>query len=97
VLLHVFEWRQGVAESARVANDLLILHRMPVSSAKTVLFTKNAYGVKMIEWTFNEDELIAEVISQGFRLINSLPVYPGQEITSDSSLPIQFTYLFERV
>ena len=97
VLLHVFEWRQGVVESARVANDLLILHRMPVSKDKTVLFTKNAYGVKMIEWTFNENELITEVISQGFRLINSSPVYPGQEITSDSSLPIQFTYLFERV
>jgi 2-polyprenyl-3-methyl-5-hydroxy-6-metoxy-1,4-benzoquinol methylase len=97
VLLHVFEWKQGVVESARVANDLLILHRMPVSKDKTALFTKNAYGVKMIEWTFNDDELISEVKSHGFRLINSTPVYPGHEITNDSNLPVQFTYLFERV
>ncbi len=97
VLLHVFEWRLGVMESARVAKDLLILHRTPVSKAKTALFTKNAYGVKMIEWTFNEDELITEVLSQGFRLIKSSPVYPGEVISDDSGLPIQFTYLFERV
>jgi 2-polyprenyl-3-methyl-5-hydroxy-6-metoxy-1,4-benzoquinol methylase len=97
VLLHVFEWKQGVRESARVASDLLILHRMPVSKAKTALFTKNAYGVKMIEWTFNEDELISETIIHGFRFLKSWPVYLDTEITVDSNTPVQFTYLFERV
>jgi len=97
VLLHVMEWQKGLRESCRVARRVLILHRTPVSSAPTTLFTKSAYGQKMIEWTFNEDELVDTARSEGFRLVSSCPVYEGGTLGVDPSLPNQFTYVFDRI
>jgi 2-polyprenyl-3-methyl-5-hydroxy-6-metoxy-1,4-benzoquinol methylase len=96
VLLHVYEWKLGVMESCRTASKLVILHRTPVSQQRTALFVKTAYGVKMIEWTFNEEELLNEVQKHDFRLIESFPVYPGDVLSDDASVPTQFTYVFTR-
>ena len=93
VLLHVYEWELGIKESCRVADKYMILHRTPVSTSKTKLFTKNAYGTAMIQWTFNESELINCAINNGFQLVQKWPVYQG---TSISELPSQFTYVFRR-
>ena len=57
---------------------------------------KTAYGVKMIEWTFNEQELLREVSQMNFSIVESFPVYTGDELSSDSSAPKQFTYVFRR-
>ena len=96
VLLHVYEWKTGLQESCRVADDCLILHRTPVSESKTELFTKIAYGKKMIQWTFNESELIGSVEKYGFQLIEKWPVYQGENLSKSAELPSQFTYLFLR-
>jgi hypothetical protein len=50
----------------------------------------------MIEWTFNEEELLNEVQKHDFRLIESFPVYPGDVLSDDASVPTQFTYVFTR-
>jgi ubiquinone/menaquinone biosynthesis C-methylase UbiE len=97
VLLHVFEWELGIQESCRVAQKLVVLHRTPVSGGQTTLFTKNAYGVSMFQWTFNECQLINEMLKNGFRHIWSRPVYIDQVISADPSSPTQFTYLFEKI
>jgi ubiquinone/menaquinone biosynthesis C-methylase UbiE len=96
VLLHVYEWKLAVKETCRVTSNLLIVHRTPASTKETALFVKKAYGVKMIEWTFNEQELVKEVTQHNFHLIESFPVYPGDEISDNSSEPKQFTYVFRR-
>ena len=96
VLLHVYEWKLAVRESCRVTSNLLIIHRTPVSTQETALFVKTAYGVKMIEWTFNEQDLVREVSQMNFSLVESFPVYTGDELSSDSSAPKQFTYVFRR-
>jgi hypothetical protein len=97
VLLHVYEWKIAVRETCRVASDVVIIHRTPVSTQATALFVKTAYGVKMIEWTFNEQELVDEVLLHNFELIESFPVYSGDEISNDASMPKQFTYVFRRI
>ena len=96
VLLHVYEWKLAVKESCRITSNLLIIHRTPVSTQQTALFVKTAYGVKMIEWTFNEQDLVREVSQLNFSLVESFPVYTGDELSSDSSAPKQFTYVFRR-
>ena len=96
VLLHVYEWKLGVRETCRVASNILIIHRTPVSSQETQLFVKTAYGVTMIEWTFNKQELLNEVRQYNFHIIESFPVYAGDQISDDSSSPTQFTYVFRR-
>lgn len=96
VLLHVLDWHQAVRESCRVARGVLILHRTPVSTAPTILFTKTAYGQKMIEWTFNERELVEGVQDEGFTLQSQWPVYEGGTLGNDPTLPNQFTYVFTR-
>jgi len=97
VLLHVYDWKMGLKETCRVASRFVILHRTPVSSGPTTLFTKSAYGETMIEWTFNENELIAETLTHGFSLVNSQPINDGDILGDNVSTPKQFTYLFERV
>ena len=97
VLLHVYDWQIGIKETCRVASTFVLIHRTPVSKAQTTLFTKIAYGQKMIEWTFNDDELIDEVQKHGFKLMNLRPVYGDEEVRSSASSPVQFTYLFERI
>ena len=97
VLLHVYEWKIGLQESCRVADDCLILHRTPVSDGETELFTKTAYGERMIQWTFNESELIGSVEKNGFQLIEKWPVYQGENLSKSAELPSQFTYLFIRL
>lgn len=93
VLLHVVEWRLGIEETCRVAKHAVVLHRTPVSTGPTTLFTKTAYGERMIEWTFNEEELLAYAEHSGFRVLGSWPVYPGDVIGLDPASPTQFTYV----
>ena len=97
VLLHVYDWKMGLKETCRVASRFVILHRTPVSNQPTTLFTKSAYGEKMIEWTFNENEIVSETISHGFSLLSSHPVHNGDLLDDSISTPKQFTYLFERL
>jgi hypothetical protein len=97
VLLHVYDWKMGLKETCRVASRFVILHRTPVSNQPTTLFTKSAYGEKMIEWTFNENEIVSETISHGFSFKSVHPIHDGDLLDDNVATPKQFTYLFERL
>jgi ubiquinone/menaquinone biosynthesis C-methylase UbiE len=58
VLLHVQNYAGHIAEAARVASDIVVLHRTPMyRAAPTAYFKKRAYGVETFELRFNEGEL----------------------------------------
>ena len=97
VLLHVYEWKRAIEETTRVAKAIVILHRTPVSTAPTMLFVKTAYEVRMIEWTFNEFELLATFEARGFRLVEEMFVYHGDQMSIDAHKPVQKTYIFSRI
>lgn len=97
VLLHIENWTSAITESARVTKKYLVLHRTPVSSAKTKLFKKIAYGKSMIEWTFEESAIFEILKDLGFILLRDIYVYENQKIQDRASNPVQKTYLFERL
>jgi len=96
VLLHIFEWKLAIAESARVASKYLLLHRTPVAFDQTKMFTKVAYGQKMIEWTFNESEIIENFGRVGFQCVKDWFVYDETILSKKSTRPAQKTYLMRR-
>ena len=58
VLLHVQNYAAHIAEAARVASCIVVLHRTPMyRAAPTAYFKKLAYGVETFELRFNEREL----------------------------------------
>ncbi len=58
-LLHIPEYAQAVAETARVARHYAIFHRTPVLIGHTNKhFRKQAYGVETVEIHFNEPDFI---------------------------------------
>lgn len=69
VLLHLPDWKVGVRESARAA-AWVIFHRTPVLTRDpTTLFEKQAYGVPVMEWAFNEAELLQEIGQAGLEVV----------------------------
>lgn len=84
-LIHIVNWRQALAEAARVARKFLVLHRTPITPGDTLYYFKKAYGVDCVELTFNEQELLAEVTALRFRLRAQYPVQKDN-----------VTYLMER-
>jgi len=70
-LLHIPQYRQAIAETARVTRRLAIFHRTPVLHRQpTRIFTKKAYDVQTVEIHFNEQELVREFAAQGLRVID---------------------------
>jgi SAM-dependent methyltransferase len=60
VLLHVPKYERAIRESARVTRHWCIFHRTPVvRAARTTFLCKFAYGVKVVELVFNEEELLS--------------------------------------
>ncbi len=58
-LLHIIDYKKVISEAARVAKKFVIFHRTPVFHLQpTTFFTKTAYGAKMLEIVFNEEELV---------------------------------------
>lgn len=96
VLLHVQDWRAALRETLRVTSRYAILHRTPVASARTGTFTKRAYGKRLVEWSFNEDDLLQECGRFGFSLTQQIDLN-GQTFLSDSGFaPNNRSYLLQR-
>lgn len=58
-LLHILNYKKAISEAVRVAKKYVIFHRTPVLlSFPTTYLTKTAYGQKMLEIHFNEEELV---------------------------------------
>lgn len=96
VLLHVYDWKLGLQESCRVAENFVIFHRTPVISQSTTLLTKYGYFTKMFEWAFNEKEFLSEVESSGFIKIKQWAISDHKIPSDDAQKPAVVTYLFQR-
>ncbi|MFC3678314.1 class I SAM-dependent methyltransferase [Ferrovibrio xuzhouensis] len=69
-LLHIPEYRAGVAETARVARQYAIFHRTPVVLGQpTVYYRKQAYGVETVEIHFNEPQFLSLLADCGLEVI----------------------------
>jgi hypothetical protein len=91
VLLHVPNYPEHIAETARTAKRFIIAHRTPVCRTKpTQAFRKMAYGVETVEFCFNEGEILALFLKEGFSLISYC------EISSIQDDAFSISYLFER-
>ncbi|MFP5431058.1 MAG: class I SAM-dependent methyltransferase [Gammaproteobacteria bacterium] len=68
-LLHIPEYEQAVAETARVARHYAIFHRTPVViGPPNRYFRKQAYGVETVEIHFNEPQFLALLEQHGLKL-----------------------------
>jgi len=95
-ILHVRDWRAALHETLRVTSRYAILHRTPVASARTGTFTKRAYGTRLVEWSFNEDDLLQECSRLRFSLAQQIDLN-AQELLSDSGFaPNNRSYLLHR-
>lgn len=71
-LLHILNYEQAIAETARVAKRYAIFHRTPVLHCRATTYTrKKGYGVDMIEILFNEAELFELFRHNGLAVIAS--------------------------
>jgi SAM-dependent methyltransferase len=69
-LLHIPEYAQAMAETARVAKRYAIFHRTPVVLGQSEKrYRKSAYGVEMVEIHFNEPQFLALVARNGLELV----------------------------
>ena len=96
VLLHVQDWRAALRETLRVTSRYAILHRTPVTSARTGTFTKRAYGKRLIEWSFNEDDLLQECRCFGFSLAQQIDLKAQPSLSDSGFAPNNRSYLLER-
>lgn len=75
VLLHVPEYERAIKETARVSKYWCIFHRTPVvRTIPTTFFSKQAYGVHVVELVFNEEELLALFAKHGLTMVAELVV-----------------------
>lgn len=96
VLLHVMDYRQAVAETARVASDWCIFHRTPVMQGEeTALMTRMAYGVPVVELAFGERELLALFAENGLQVMHEFLI--GRHRLSALREPVEMkTYVAEK-
>lgn len=73
VLLHVADYPQHIQEAARVASQIVVLHRTPVCRAHpTSHFKKFAYGVETHELRLNESEILDLCRGHNLELVQRL-------------------------
>lgn len=73
VLLHTADYSRHIAETARVAQNWIVVHRTPVCRLRpTQYLSKLAYGVETVEICLNEQELLGHFAQHGFTIKKSL-------------------------
>ena len=78
-LLHIPEYEKAIAEAARVSREFVVFHRTPVlHMTGPTFFTKNAYGVEMLEIHFHEQQLVRMFAAHKLQVI---------DVNSQLSLP----------
>jgi SAM-dependent methyltransferase len=92
ILLHVPNYPQHIAETARVAEKMIIVHRTPICRQRPTQYIKKfAYGVETVELHFNEGELLSEFEANKFKLISAIEYV--RDLNGDN---FEVTYLFRR-
>jgi SAM-dependent methyltransferase len=82
VLLHVPNYTAHIAETVRVARELIAVHRTPVCrNRQTNYMKKFAYGVETVELIFNENEILSDFTALGLELIGMIEYHsnPAQD------------------
>jgi radical SAM superfamily enzyme YgiQ (UPF0313 family)/ubiquinone/menaquinone biosynthesis C-methylase UbiE len=93
VLLHTPDYALHIAETARVAEQWIVVHRTPVYRTRpTTCSSKMAYGVETVEFRFNEQELLNHFSRHGFVLKQAV-TYDDRTDRDD----YEVSYLLERV
>lgn len=94
-ILHIYNFKAAIIEAVRVARKYVVFHLTPVNKKETSYYTKFAYGVKMLEIHFCEDQLIKMMTSQGLKIIDEkiIDSFLGDE--ENEALSIK-TYLCEK-
>lgn len=76
VLMHTLEYPAVISETARVASKYVIFHRTPILSDRpTTFFTKDAYGIRVLEIHFCEAELLQRFDDNGLGLLHTECVF----------------------
>ena len=77
-LLHIPQYAQAVAETARVARRYAVFHRTPVVLGQPEKrYRKLAYGVETVEIHFNEPQFLALLAESGLQLIATYTLSEG--------------------
>lgn len=93
ILLHVPNYADHAAETARVAERFVVAHRIPVCREGTTRYMKKyAYEVETVELLFNEQEILSIFESNGLKLTGALQYYSNPREDS-----YELTYLFRKV
>lgn len=94
-LLHIPDYKQAIAETARVTSRIAIFHRTPVHhTLETKMFTKKAYGIPTLEIHFNERELISHFVENGLRITDIVTLSTDWRMGDASAVK---TYVCEKV
>jgi SAM-dependent methyltransferase len=92
-LLHIPEYRQAIAETARVARRYALFHRTPVLARReTTYYHKRAYGVETVEIHFNEQEFLGLLDAQGLEVIGVHALNEEHEDAAGNPEPATKTY-----
>ncbi len=79
-MLHIREYAQVIHETARVAKQWAVFHRVPVLfEGPTEFYIKEAYGVQTIEARFSEPELLDLFAAVGLELVSAEDVFVDTE------------------
>ncbi len=92
VLLHVPNYLAHIAETVRVAREMIVFHRTPVCRNRPTNFMKKfAYGVETLELIFNENELLSEFAARGLSLTDKIEYHANPDLDEYG-----ITYLLRR-
>lgn len=91
-LQYVPNYKNHIEENIRVSKKIIVLHRIPVCKLRSTYMQKKiAYGVEMVEFCFNINELISLFINNGCEFIK------GVELSTDiKSDQYQQTWVFKK-
>jgi 2-polyprenyl-3-methyl-5-hydroxy-6-metoxy-1,4-benzoquinol methylase len=96
-LLHILNYKEAIAEAARVARAYVVFHSTPVTHiSKTSFYSKKAYGVRMFEIHFNEQELVRMFAAYGLRIVD-VNSHLSLQVNRQAEPLIYKTYLCRKV
>lgn len=75
-MIHMYDWKQAMAETRRVARNYAVFHRTPLlETSPTIYWEKLAYDVPCLEIWFNRESFYRELEKNGFDMIAEVPVF----------------------
>jgi len=96
-LLHISEYERAIAEAARVSREFVVFHRTPVLHLTgPAFYTKNAYGVEMLEIHFHEQQLVRMFAAHKLYVVDINSHFSLQEAKHSERL-VYKTYLCQKM